>query len=98
VYNSIDVECNFKPTDFEIQNNYRQYSKIFNSYWKTKENYHYSNIYGDINSFLAYVAGNANAGIINGERIRSSSATIRCSWTNNKYTRLFAVNVGVSPS
>jgi len=98
VYNSIGVEANLKPTDFEIQNNYRQYSKIFNGYWKTKENYHYSNIYGDVNSFLAYDVGNKYAGIINGEKIRSASATMRCSWTDNNYLRLFAINIGVSPS
>ena len=97
-YSAAGIEANLKPTDFEIQNNYRQYSRIFNSYWKTKENYHYSAIYGDVNSFLAYDATNKYAGIINGEKIRSASATVRCSWTDNNYLRLFAVNLGVSPS
>lgn len=97
-YSAVGIEANLKPTDFEIQNNYRQYSRIFNSYWKTKENYHYSAIYGDVNSFLAYDAGNKYAGIINGEKIRSASATMRCSWTDNNYLRLFAINIGVSPS
>ena len=98
VYNSVGIESNLKPSYLEIQNNYRQYSKIFNSYLKTRENYHYSNIYGDVNSFLAYDSGNKYAGIINGEKIRSASATIRCSWISDKYLRLFALNVGVTPS
>ena len=98
VYNSIGIECNIKPTNFEIQNNYRQYSQIFNSYWKTRENFHYSNIYGDINSFSAFDSGNQYAGMINGERIRSTDAVIRTSWTTDKYLRLHAVNIGLTPS
>jgi hypothetical protein len=98
VYNSIGIECNIKPENFEIQNNYRQYSQIFNSYWKTKENFHYSNIYGDINSFSAFDSGNQYAGMINGERIRSTDAVIRTAWTTDKYLRLHAVNIGLTPS
>ena len=98
VYNSIGVECSFPPSNFEIQNSYRQYSIIFSSYWKTKENAHYSAIYGDINSFNAYDGGNQYAGIINGEKIRGREATIRMAWRQSSYLRLFSANISVTPS
>ena len=98
VYNAIGLECNETPLLFEIQNNYRQYSKIFTSYWKERENFYYSNIYGDINSFSAFDSTNQLAGMINGERIRSTDATMRTSWRTNKYLRLHAINVGITAS
>lgn len=98
VYNSIGVECSSPPNNFEIQNSYRQYSRIFSSYWKTKENAHYSAIYGDVNSFAAYDGGNQYAGIINGEKIRGREATIRMAWTQSSYLRLFSANISVTPS
>ena len=98
VYNAIGLECNETPLLFEIQNNYRQYSKIFTSYWKERENFYYSNIYGDINSFSAFDSTNQLAGMINGERIRSTDATMRTSWRTNTYLRLHAINVGLTAS
>ena len=98
VYDSIGLEATSLPSNFEIQNSRQQYSLLKEAHFDTREGMHYSNIYGDINSFKAYDATNILAGMINGERLRDTYASIRIAGSYPTVYRLFAVNIGVTPS
>ena len=98
VYGSIGLEATSLPSNLEIQNSRQQYSLLKEAHFDTREGMHYSNIYGDINSFKAYDATNILAGMINGERLRDTYASIRIAGSYPTVYRLFAVNIGVTPS
>ena len=88
IYKAISTESD-NIWSVTIDNKQGQSTNIFTTDFDTRENIHYSKIYNDINS---------PGGMIEGDKIRSTSALIKLSITSNSLERLFGVNINFSPS
>jgi len=88
VYKAISTESDH-VWSADIENKYGQRTSIFTSDFDTRENIHYAQVLNDINS---------PGGMIEGDKIRSTSALIKLSNPSNVLSRLFAVNVNIFSS
>ena len=88
VYKAISTESDH-VWSADIENKHGQRTSIFTSDFDTRENIHYAQVLNDINS---------PGGMIEGDKIRSTSALIKLSNPSNVLSRLFAVNVNIFSS
>lgn len=88
VYKAISVESEH-VWSADIENKHGQKTSIFTTDFDTRENIHYAQVLNDINS---------PGGMIEGDRIRSTSALIKLKNFSNVISRLFAVNVNIFSS
>jgi hypothetical protein len=88
VYKAISTESDH-IWSADIENKHGQKTSIFTTDFDTRENIHYAQVLNDINS---------PGGMIEGDRIRSTSALIKLSNPSNILSRLFAVNVNIFSS
>ena len=88
VYKAISVESDH-VWSADIENKHGQRTSVFTTDFDTRENIHYAQVLNDINS---------PGGMIEGDRIRSTSALIKLSNSSNILSRLFAINLNVFSS
>tara|TARA_R110000787_G_scaffold284584_2_gene398491 strand:+ start:17340 stop:21689 length:4350 start_codon:yes stop_codon:yes gene_type:complete len=88
VYKAVSTESD-DVWSVSIENKHGQATNVLISDFDTRENIHYAQVLNDINS---------PGGIIEGDKIRSTSALIKLSNSSNLITRLFAVNVNIFSS
>lgn len=88
VYKAISTESDY-VWSADIENKHGQKTSIFTTDFDTRENIHYAQVLNDVNS---------PGGMIEGDRIRSTSALIKLSNLSNILSRLFAVNVNIFSS
>lgn len=85
VYKAISTESDY-IWEADIENKHGQLTSIVSSDFDTRENIHYAQVLNDINS---------PGGIIEGDRIRSTSAILKLSNKKHVLSRLFAANVNI---
>ncbi|MBC8437143.1 hypothetical protein H8D85_02345 [bacterium] len=88
IYNAISEEAD-DVWSVIVNTKNGQTTNLIKTDFDTKENIHYSQLYNDTNS---------PGGLLEGDKIRNTSALFKL-WTNiNTLTRLFAVNFNITPS
>ena len=88
VYKAISTESDY-IWSVDIENRQGQKTSVFTTDFDTRENIHYAQVLNDINS---------PGGMIEGDKIRSTSALIKLSNLSSVLSRLFAVNLNIFSS